>query len=117
MTTNAMHKALPLRAIMLPLLLLIGCAGLLKQPLENRILTAYGIHTTVLVATERALVNDWISVREAEDVLAIADRAEGFLASALAAADALDAVAGEDALTLGLSLLRSLQAFLQGRTP
>jgi len=104
-----------LRLSPLLVLLLVGCAALGLAPaqtLNQKIAYAYGTHTAVLQATTTSLSAGKISSADATQVLKLADDSKVLLDAATALSVSGDTTGANNKLTLAVSALTALQAYL-----
>lgn len=99
------------------LLLLTACAALTPpKSLDQRIAFAYGVHTAVQSAAASSLDAHEITSKEAEQVLALADKSRQILDGAKLAAGVGDLKSAEGQLQLATTVLLQLQAHLRGQS-
>lgn len=79
---------------------------------DQRLATAYGVHTSVVQATTTALTTGSISVTDAEAVQGMEKNARSLLDAAKAAEVAGNASGASSELALATSALTALQAYL-----
>lgn len=94
---------------------LSGCTALgvpQAQTFNQKLAYAYGIHTAVLQATTAAVVAGSLSSTDATKILVDSDNAKTVLDAANAAYTAGDAAGANSKLATGISVLQSIQAYL-----
>ena len=109
------HRRLSLLSLPLLLVLLSSCAALgLTTPkgFDQQLASAYGVHTAVVSATTTALTTGSISSADAEHVQTIATTSRTLLDTAKVAESTGDTAGAQQNLTLALSALTALQAYL-----
>ena len=112
-------KKLTMWLVALTLSVLVGCAslGLSKpQSFDEQLANAYGVHTAVLSTTSYALTRDVVSSTDATMINAQAQNARALLDAAHAAEAAGDLAGANSKLALALSVLTSLQTFINSKT-
>lgn len=100
------------------ILLLTACASLGLAPastFNDKLAYAYGSYAAVQQAAATSLNNAEISSKDAENILALADKAKVVLDGARVAAAAGDAHTAEGRLQLAVSILAELQTYLRSR--
>jgi hypothetical protein len=97
------------------LVLLSGCAALgLATPkgFDQQLAEAYGVHTAVVTATTAALQTGSISLADAQAVQGMERNARTILDTAKSAEVVGDAAGAQRNLTLALTALNALQAYI-----
>lgn len=108
-------------AVGLSMIALSGCQSLGLAPaktFDSQLAYAYGTHTAVLNATASAVSAKTLSRDQGQKILSLSDQAKTLLDTARAAETAGDSAGATKNLTLALSVLSSLQTYLnKGATP
>lgn len=95
---------------------LTGCAAFtMPQTLDQRVSSAYMLHTAVVDAAASSLAAGDISSEQAQDVLDLARRTRAVLDGARFAMNAGDVRTAEGQLELAAAVLSELMAYLRAR--
>jgi len=97
---------------------LLGCAAITPpKNFDQTLAYAYGTHTAILVASTNAVKVGALTPEEGQSILKTSDEARVMLDLARGAAFSGDPKTAEGQLQLAISVLSSLQVYINSRAP